>query len=108
MFVKIRRFEYCKVFRMKGTISLYLVSMNVSFVNFCIFFIIRVFFFFFLEWFVDEVKFWVLDLFGKSELVKNFEDEEIDGRILFSLMVRIDEVMEKFGLNIFGKKGKFL
>ena len=56
---------------------------------------------------VDEVKSWVLDVFGRSELAKNFEDEEIDGRILLLSMVRTDEAMEKLGLNTLGKKGKF-
>ena len=60
----------------------------------------------FLEWSVDEVKSWVLDVFRRSELAKNFEDEEIDGRILLSSMVRTDEAMEKLGLNTLGKKGK--
>lgn len=82
--------------------------MNVSLVNFCIFSTIRALPFLFLEWSVDEVKSWVLDLFGKSELAKNFEDEEIDGRILLSSMVRTDEAMEKLGLNTLGKKGKVL
>ena len=62
----------------------------------------------FLEWSVDEVKSWVLDVFGRSELAKNFEDEEIDDRILLSSMVRTDEAMEKLGLNTLEKKGKFL
>lgn len=37
-----------------------------------------------------------------------FEDEEIDGRIFVFLIVRSNEVMEKLGFIILGKKGKFL
>ena len=95
---------------MKGTSSLYLVSTNIALVNFRVISLslIRVLPVLFLEWSVDEVKSWVLDVFGRSELAKNFEDEEIDGRILLSSMLRTDEAMEKLGLNTLGKKGKFL
>jgi len=93
---------------MKGTTIFYLASMNASLVNFCNISTIRALPILFLEWSVEEVKSWVLDLFGKSELAKNFEDEEKDGRILLLSMVRTDEAMEKLGLNTLGKKGNFL
>ena len=84
--------------------------MNIALVNFRVISLslIRALPVLFLEWSVDEVKSWVLDVFGRSELAKNFEDEEIDGQILLSSMVRTDEAMEKLGLNTLGKKGKFL
>lgn len=102
--------RHCKAVRMKGTSSLYLVSTNIALVNFRVISLslIRALPVLFLEWSVDEVKSWVLDVFGRSELAKNFEDEEIDGRILLSSMLRTDEAMEKLGLNTLGKKGKFL
>ena len=60
------------------------------------------------EWSVKEVKQWVVDTFQSEAIARNFEDEEIDGRILLSSTVRSNEAMEKLGLNTLGKKGKFL
>lgn len=60
------------------------------------------------EWSVKEVKQWVVDTFQSETIARNFEDEEIDGRILLSSTVRSNEAMEKLGLNTLGKKGKFL
>ncbi|KAJ7376079.1 hypothetical protein OS493_037085 [Desmophyllum pertusum] len=60
------------------------------------------------EWSVDEVKAWVMDMFGIELIAKNFEDEEIDGRILLSSTVRTNEAMERLGLTTIGKRGKFL
>lgn len=49
-----------------------------------------------------------MDMFGIELIAKNFEDEEIDGRILLSSTVRTNEAMERLGLTTIGKRGKFL
>ena len=60
------------------------------------------------EWSILEVKQWVVDTFQSEGIAQNFEDEEIDGRIILSSTVRSNEAMEKLGLNTLGKKGTFL
>ena len=59
------------------------------------------------EWSVFEVKDWALRTFGSETVAEKFEQEEIDGRILLSTVVRSSEAMEKLGLDTIGKKGKF-
>ena len=59
------------------------------------------------EWSVFEVKDWALRTFGSETVADKFEQEEIDGRILLSTVVRSSEAMEKLGLDTIGKKGKF-
>ncbi|KAJ7391220.1 hypothetical protein OS493_019351 [Desmophyllum pertusum] len=60
------------------------------------------------EWSILEVKQWVVDTFQSEGIAQNFEDKEIDGRIILSSTVRSNEAMEKLGLNTLGKKGTFL
>ena len=47
-----------------------------------------------------------MDIFGSELIVKNFEDEEIDGHILLLSTVRANEAMETSGLKAIGKRGK--
>lgn len=59
------------------------------------------------EWSILEVKNWALRTFGSETVAEKFELEETDGRILLSTAVRSSEAMERLGLDIIGKKGKF-
>ena len=49
-----------------------------------------------------------MDIFGSEAIAKNFEEQEIDGRILLSQTVQTNEAMETLGLKTIGKRGKFL
>lgn len=53
------------------------------------------------------MKSWALDTVSEA-IAEHFQDKEIDGRVLLSRTVCTDEAMDKLGLNMIGKKGKFL
>lgn len=62
----------------------------------------------FIEWSLTEVKEWALTTFKSKRIANNFEEEEIDGKILLSSTVQTTVGMEKLRLTTIGKKEKFL
>ena len=61
-----------------------------------------------LEWTVEEVKNWIMEIFNTTEIGEKFKRQEIDGQTLLqSERILQDNSMEVLGLDTIGKKDKF-